>query len=63
MKITLTAIAAMFSLSMLFAPGPASAADAIGWQPAGIQQVGFFGGRPIACHNHYFRRHHRHMCR
>jgi len=62
MKITITAIAAMFSLVMLFAPGSANA-DAGNWQPTGIQQVGFFGGRPIACHNHYFRRHHRHLCR
>jgi hypothetical protein len=63
MKITITAIAAMFSLMMLFAPGPASATEAGNSQPAGIEQVGFFSGRPIACHNHYFRRHHWYMCR
>jgi hypothetical protein len=63
MKITITAMAAMFSLLMLFAPGPAGAAEVGNWQPAGIEQVGFFGGRPIACHNHYFRRHHWHLCR
>jgi len=62
MKITITAIALMFSLLMLFAPGPASA-NAGNWQPGRVQQVGFFGGRPIACQNHYFRRHHWHLCR
>jgi len=70
MKLTITGIAAMFSLLMLMAPGPAKA-DSINWQPAGLQQgayshvynVGFWGGRPIACSNHYFRRHHRYMCR
>ena len=63
MKITIAAIAATFSLLMLFAPCPANAADAGNWQPAGIQQVGLFSGRPLACHNHYFRRHHWHVCR
>jgi hypothetical protein len=53
----------MFSLMMLFAPGPASAADMGNWQSAGIQQVGFWGGRPLACHNHYFRHHHWNLCR
>jgi hypothetical protein len=62
MKITISAIAAMFSLFMLVAPGSAKA-DAMNWQSGGIEQVGFFGGRPIACHNHYFRHHHWRLCR
>jgi hypothetical protein len=70
MKLTITAIAAMFSLLMLITPGRASA-DPGNWQPPAIQQVGdyqlrnvgFWSGRPIACHNRYFRRHHRYECR
>lgn len=62
MKLTLTAIAAIFSLLVLMAPGNASAAMGH-WQQPGIQQVGFFSGRPLACHNRYFRRHHLHLCR
>jgi hypothetical protein len=62
MKLTITAIAAIFSLLVLMAPGRASA-DPGNWQPATIQQVGFWSGRPIACHNRYFRRHHRYECR
>ncbi len=62
MKLMLTAVAGMFSLFMLISPGHANA-DVINWQPAGIQQVGFFGGRPLACHNRHFRRHHYYLCR
>ena len=70
MRLTITAIAAIFSLLVLMAPGRASA-DPGNWQPPAIQQVeyshlynvGFWGGRPIACRNRYFRRHHRYECR
>ena len=68
MKITITAIAALFSLIMLFAPGLASA-DSGNWQPPAIQQVGYFQPvgywhhRPGACANRHFRRHHRYLCR
>jgi hypothetical protein len=70
MKLTITAIAAIFSLLVLMAPGRASS-DPGAWQAPAIQQVGyshlynvgFWGGRPIACHNRYFRRHHRYECR
>lgn len=62
MKLTITTIAAIFSLLVLMAPGLASA-DSGNWQQPGIQQVGFFSGRPIACHNRYFRHHHWRLCR
>ena len=70
MKLTITAVAAMFSLFMLVAPGLARA-DSGNWQPTGVAQVGysnlydvgFWGGRPLACHNHYFRHHHWYLCR
>ena len=67
MKLTITAIAAIFSLFMLTAPDSANAAT-LNWQPTTIQQggyqtVGWFRGRPLACSNHYFRRHHRWECR
>ena len=71
MKLTITAIAAMFSLLMLIAPTGASAEvtpfpiQQVGYvQPAGyIQQVGYWHYRPWACSNGYFRRHHWRMCR
>jgi hypothetical protein len=67
MKITITAIAAIFSLFMLTVPGAANAAT-LNWQPLAVQQggyqtVGWFRGRPAACRNHYFRRHHPRECR
>jgi hypothetical protein len=62
MKLTLTAIAAIFSLLVLMAPGNASA-DTGNWHQPAVQQVGFFTGRPLACHNRYFRHHHRYLCR
>jgi hypothetical protein len=65
MKITITAIAAMFSLMMLIAPVRASAEVS----PFPIQQVGYVEQvgywhhyHPLACSNHYFRRHHWRMC-
>lgn len=68
MKITTTALAAMFALLMLIVPIRASA-DVGSWQPTAVQQigyvqpVGFWHYRPWACSNHYFRRHHWRMCR
>ena len=65
MKITITAIAAMFSLMMLIAPVRASAeVSPFPIQQVGyVQQVGFWHYHPWACSNHYFRRHHWRMCR
>jgi hypothetical protein len=71
MKLTITAIAAMFSLLMLISPSHANAevtafpVQQVGYvQPAGyIQQVGYWHYRPWACSNHYFRRHHWYLCR
>jgi len=70
MKLMITAVATMFSLFMLISPGHANADPGNRQSPA-IQQVeysnlhyvGFWGGRPLACHNRYFRRHHWHLCR
>jgi hypothetical protein len=69
MKITITAIAATFSLLMLFAPGPASAAIGIP-QPSAIEQVGYNQSGIInagywhgaACRDRRFRRHHHWIC-
>jgi hypothetical protein len=69
MKITITAIAAMFSLLMLFAPVPASATSADS-QPSAIEQTAFnqpgimnaeyfHGG---VCRDRRFRRHHHWIC-
>jgi hypothetical protein len=64
MKITITAIAAMFSLLMLIAPLGASAeVTPIPIQQIGyVQQVGYWHHHPWACGNRYFRRHHWRMC-
>ena len=68
MKLNITtAIAAIFSLFMFLAPAMANADDVI-VQPTSIQQLGHvqpagWFGRPWACSNHYFRRHHWRMCR
>jgi len=69
MKITITAIAATFSLLMLFAPGPASAETGIP-QPSAIEQIAYnqpgvinaeywHGG---VCRDRRFRRHHHWIC-
>ena len=68
MKLTITAIAALFSLLMLVAPSSASAASG-NWQPPTIQQIGYFQPvgyrhhRPLACANRHFRHHHPYQCR
>jgi hypothetical protein len=69
MKITISAIAAMFSLFMLITPGLASA-NSGNWQPTSIAQVGYHqagisnaaywhGG---VCRDRHFRRHHHWIC-
>jgi len=66
MKVSTTAIAAMFALLMFIVPGRASAeVTPFPFQQVGyIQPVGYFGHyRPWACSNHYFRRHHWYLCR
>jgi hypothetical protein len=52
MKLAITAFAAMFSLMMLTVPTQARA-----------DEFGLWHHRPAACSNHYFRRHHRYLCR
>jgi len=66
MKVTTTAIAAMFSLLMLMVPVRAGAEVT----PFPVQQVGYVlpvgywhHHRPWACSNGYFRRHHWRLCR
>ncbi len=65
MKLVTATIAAIFALLIFALPGPANA-QSIGWQPPAIQQIAyhhdFFHGRPDACRNPRFRRHHRFLC-